>query len=134
MRGPGIPANETRSQLVNNLDVVATIVDLAGAKPDLTLDGRSLLPLFADAKAPWRQALLLECTVNRFQNPDKRYSGVRTPTRKYVKYDGGFQELFDLKADPHELNNEAQNPSYKGELSLLRNAEKSLRSCLGNDC
>ena len=52
IRGRGIPANETRSQLVNNLDVVATIVDLAGAKPDLTLDGRSLLPLFTDAKAP----------------------------------------------------------------------------------
>ena len=35
MRGPGIPANATRSQLVDNLDVVATIVDLARAKPRL---------------------------------------------------------------------------------------------------
>lgn len=33
MRGPGIPANATREQLVNNLDVVATILDVAGAAP-----------------------------------------------------------------------------------------------------
>lgn len=39
VRGPGIPENETREQLVNNLDVVATIVELAGATPGLTLDG-----------------------------------------------------------------------------------------------
>ena len=35
MRGPGIPKNETRSELVNNLDVVATIAELAGATPRL---------------------------------------------------------------------------------------------------
>jgi N-acetylglucosamine-6-sulfatase len=52
MRGPGIPKGETRDALVNNLDVVATIAQLASATPDYTLDGRSLTPLFADANAP----------------------------------------------------------------------------------
>jgi tetratricopeptide (TPR) repeat protein len=47
MRGPGIPANETRNQLVNNLDLVATIEDLAGITPGLAPDGRSLIPLLA---------------------------------------------------------------------------------------
>ena len=28
-------------------------------------------------------------------------------TKKYVKYDGGFEELYDLAADPYELENEA---------------------------
>ena len=41
LRGPDIPANETRSQLVDNLDVVATIVDLARREPSIALDGRS---------------------------------------------------------------------------------------------
>src|SRR5262249_46616154 len=54
MRGPGIPKNETRSQLVNNLDMVATIAELAGASAQLDLDGRSLTKLFADANTPWR--------------------------------------------------------------------------------
>jgi N-acetylglucosamine-6-sulfatase len=72
MRGPGIPRNETRSQLVDNLDVVATIVDLAQAKPDVALDGQSLVPCFTNPDAVAREALLLESTVNRFQNPTKR--------------------------------------------------------------
>ena len=100
MRGPGIPEHQTRDQLVSNLDVVATIVDLAGAKPGVALDGKSLKPLFADADAPWRSALLIESPVTRFERESNRYAGVRTATKKYVRYEGGFEELFDLAADP----------------------------------
>jgi N-acetylglucosamine-6-sulfatase len=134
MRGPGIPANATRGQLVNNLDVVATILDLAGAAPGFAADGRSLAPLFADANAPWRSALLIESPVNRFESAKHRYTGVRTATRKYVKYDGGFEELFDLGADPHELNNEAGNASYAADLAALRSMEDRLKSCAGPSC
>src|SRR5262245_5114719 len=66
-----------------------------------------------------REPLLLERTVNRFQNPAKRYGSVRTPRLKYIRYNGGFEELFDLKMDPSELNNEAQNPVYASELEKL---------------
>ncbi len=134
MRGPGIPANETRSQLVNNLDLVATIVDLAHATPGVALDGQSLVPLFADANAAWRSALLIESPVNRFEKVENRYAGVRTPTRKYVKYDGGFEELFDLATDPHELGNEARNPAYASDLTALRALQETLKSCAGTSC
>jgi arylsulfatase A-like enzyme len=134
MRGPGIPANQTQSQLVDNLDVVATIVQLAQARPGVVLDGRSLLPVIRGPDSPWREAILLEGTVNRFQDPTKRYSGVRTLTRKYVKYDGGFEELFDLSADPHELNNEAENPAYATDLAGLRLLQDTLKSCAGESC
>ena len=117
LRGPGIPANATREQLVNNLDVVATILDLAGATPGVAADGRSLAPLLADDDAPWRGALLIESPVDHFESAKHRYTGVRTATRKYVKYDDGFEELFDLAADPHELSNEAGNPSYQSDLA-----------------
>ena len=134
MRGPGIPEHETRDQLVNNLDLVATILDLAGAKPGVPLDGKSLKPLFADAKAPWRSAILIESPVTRFERASNRYAGVRTTTRKYVKYDGGFEELFDLAADPHELRNKAQDPAYTGDLLTLRSIEDTLKSCVGEAC
>ena len=45
--------------------------------------------------------------MNRFQTPNNRFTGGRTATRKYVKYESGFEELFDLQADPHELHNAA---------------------------
>lgn len=132
--GPGIPADETRSQLVNNLDVVATIVELAGTKPGVALDGRSLVPLFADADAPWRSAILIESAANRFEPVENRFAGIRTRRRKYVKYVGGFEELFDLAADPHELNNEARNASYTSDLKVLRNVLEKLKSCAAPGC
>lgn len=125
MRGPGIPANETRNQLVNNLDLVATIEQLAGITPGLAPDGRSLAPLFADANAPWRSVLLVEA---------KKELAVRTATRKYVKRRNGSEQLYDLIADPGELANKARDPSYASDLARLRNLEEALKNCAGESC
>ncbi|MGB6908280.1 MAG: hypothetical protein WBE01_00920, partial [Methyloceanibacter sp.] len=79
-------------------------------------------------------ALLIESPANRFEKVENRYAGVRTPTRKYVKYDGGFEELFDLAADPPELGNEARNPAYASDLTALRALQETLKSCAGTSC
>lgn len=134
MRGPGIPKDETRTALVNNLDVVATIAELAGVSPGYALDGRSLVPLFADPNAPWRSALLIESPVSRVQSPKVRFTGVRTATLKYVRYDSGFEQLFDLKTDPYELKNEAGAPHYARELASLRSLNATLKTCAGDAC
>jgi N-acetylglucosamine-6-sulfatase len=134
MRGPGIPKGETRDVLVNNLDVVATIAELSGAAPGYPLDGRSLTPLFADADASWRSALLFESPVSHVQKPSARYTGVRTKNFKYVRYDGGLEQLFDLAKDPHELWNEAGQAGYADELASLRSLNERLKSCRGASC
>ena len=72
--------------------------------------------------------------VNRFQPVENRYTGLRTTTRKYVKYNGGFEELFDLAADPHELKNEAGEASYADELAGFRTLQDRLQSCVGEGC
>ena len=124
MRGPGIPERQTRDQLVSNLDVTATIVDLAGAKPGVPLDGKSLVPLFANADAPWRSALLIESPVTSFEKKANRYAGVRTATKKYVRYESGFEELFDLASDPYELKNRVRVRPCR-RLSSLRGIHDS---------
>jgi len=134
MRGPGIPKGETRAALVNNLDVVATVAELAGVSPGYALDGRSLTPLFADPNAPWRSALFIESPVSHFQKPRVRFTAVRTATRKYVRYDSGFEQLFDLSADPRELKNEAGEGRYAGDLASLRSLDEALKSCTGESC
>jgi arylsulfatase A-like enzyme len=134
MRGPGIPANQTRSQLVNNLDLVATIVELAGASPRVVLDGRSLKPLFADVNAPWRSAIAFESPSAHFMSPSGRYTGVRTVTRKYIKFENGKEKLYDLAADPHESKSRAGRKSYAGDLGELRSLNDKLRSCAGETC
>lgn len=134
MRGPGIPKGKTLSALVNNLDVVATIADLAGASPGYALDGRSLVPLFADADAPWRSAILFESPVARFMKPSARFTGVRTAKLKYVRYDSGAERLFDLEADPGETSNVAGHPAYAAELARLRGLDETLKACAGAGC
>lgn len=53
MRWPGRIGSGVTSSLVQTVDVAATILDVAGV-PDPALDGRSLRPLLADPKAPFR--------------------------------------------------------------------------------
>ncbi|MCP5560892.1 MAG: sulfatase-like hydrolase/transferase [Verrucomicrobiaceae bacterium] len=55
-------AGSVCDHIVANTDFAPTIFDACGIQPpaDMTLDGRSILPVLADAKAPWRDALLLE--------------------------------------------------------------------------
>ncbi|MGC2409888.1 MAG: sulfatase/phosphatase domain-containing protein [Methyloceanibacter sp.] len=134
MRGPGIPANATREQLVNNLDVVATILDVAGAAPGVVPVGRSLSPLFADANAPWRSTLLIQSPVNRYAPTRHRYRGVRTTRGSTSNMTAAFEELLDLSADPHELNNEARNASYASDLVALRSLQDTLKACAGTSC
>jgi arylsulfatase A-like enzyme len=126
MRGPGIPKNETRSQLVNNLDVVATIEQLAELTPGIAPDGRSLSPLFENSAASWRSAILVETFSSKL-------AAVRTATRKYVKYKE-FEELYDLTVDPHELQNRAKATEYATDLTSLRASLDRLRRCSGSSC
>jgi hypothetical protein len=51
-----------------------------------------------------------------------------------VKYDSGFEELFDLAADPHELRNKAKDPAYASDLATLRGIEDTLKTCIGESC
>ncbi len=133
IRGPGVPENQKRSQLVNNLDIVATIEDLAGTKPGLACDGHTLVPLFADANAPWRSAILIEGGNDRGPAA-KRYAAVRSADEKYVKYDSGFEEFYDLAADPYELASKVHDAKYTGDLARMRGMEQKLRTCAGPDC
>ena len=133
IRGPGVPENEARSQLVNNLDVVATIESISGLTAGIVPDGHSLTPLFADAKSPWRSALFVEGGSDE-GDLSRRFEAVRTLTRKYVKYVDGFEELYDLTADPYELHNKVHEASYANDLATLRRLRQTLESCKSTSC
>jgi len=64
----------------------------------------------------------------------RRFAAVRTATRKYVKYDDGFEELYDLTADPYELENKASDSAFAGDLATLRSQYDRLKSCAGESC
>jgi N-acetylglucosamine-6-sulfatase len=64
---------------------------------------------------------------------DRSYRGLRTQDYTFLKYGDGTLELYDLKADPYQLQNIAStaSPALLEELSVWL---ESLRFCAGTSC
>jgi N-acetylglucosamine-6-sulfatase len=118
---------------VSNVDLPATIIDLAGAHPLRRLDGRSLAPVLADASRPGpHDEVLLESGANDVHAPV--YQGLRTKRYLYVEYDSGERELYDLRTDPEELHNVAGTPRAHGVETRLSARLAAVRACRGQAC
>ena len=93
--------------LVTNADLASTFTDLAGTRPGLPQDGRSLVPLLHGRDPPWPSGILVEYLArpafNRAGIPP--FEAVRTQRHLYVEYANGWRELYDLQRDPFELDN-----------------------------
>jgi N-acetylglucosamine-6-sulfatase len=147
VRGPGIPAGAVSHELVGNVDLAPTIVQLAEAPPGRSLDGRSLLPFARDPRRCSRRALLHE-TGGRFfvrrrdqdagGMPTMRrvlsYRAVRTRRWLYVEYRSGERELYDLARDPYELRSIHADPRMRGTLRALHATLRRLAHCRGPSC
>jgi N-acetylglucosamine-6-sulfatase len=137
IRGPGVAAGSSTNKLVLNTDYLPTFMDLAGAQTPPYVDGRSLLPvLTGSSTSSWRTAILIEGDKYP-EDPeipvDINYNGIRTSTSKYIEYEGGFRELYDLSsgADPNEQTNTyygadptvAPRPALKARLDALKGCQ-----------
>ncbi len=126
VRGPGVPAGSNTEKLALNTDFAPTFAELAGT--EFAADGRSLVPLLGGEDPSWRTSVLLE------RLPTQRgYQAVRTETHKYVEYNNGETELYDLRADPYELDNiyESADPTLLEDLKARLDA---LKDCSEEGC
>ncbi len=119
--GPGIPRGVQTDALVYLLDIFATLCELTGVPAPGDVEGMSLVPVMDGACG--RDALYLAYTDLQ--------RGVRTERFKLIEYavDGrhNMTQLFDLEADPLELDNLARNPSHAATLGDLREKLLNLR-------
>jgi arylsulfatase A-like enzyme len=99
-----------------NIDLAPTIAEAAGA-PHPSTDGRSLLPVLS-GDASWRSDFLVEHMEGT--NPIPTYCAVRSERWMYVSYTTGEEELYDLRADPYELENVASDPRHRQVLEDRR--------------
>jgi arylsulfatase A-like enzyme len=103
-------------RLALNVDLAPTLADLAGVAPERPTDGLSLRPLLEDPKLAWDRAGLLELWAEEGDFP---FAGLRYERWKYLRYVTGEQELYDLSADPYELDNLAAHPDQAAQLGDL---------------
>lgn len=107
--------------VAGNVDVAPTLAEIAGADVPFPLDGVSFASLLRDPGAPAvRPDLLLECRTEDVPGIDlPSYCGLVSTNRKYVEYVDGERELYDLAADPYELENLANLPERAAEVAAL---------------
>ncbi|MBI3981550.1 MAG: sulfatase-like hydrolase/transferase [Gemmatimonadetes bacterium] len=106
---PVARAGTTYEHMVQTLDLAPTILALAGVTDTVMRHGRSLVPLLDGSAGAWRSSVLIEYYSDqvfpRIRNMG--YQAVRTERYKYIHYLElpGMDELYDLEADPFELDN-----------------------------
>jgi arylsulfatase A-like enzyme len=127
VRGPGVPQNISRDQLVANIDLAPTIVALTKARAGRVMDGIDLMPLIHDPSAGNNRTLLFESfDINSF--------GVRQGPWSYNLYSDGDDELYNLNDDPYQLNSVAGNPALASLKASLKAKLEQLRTCSGATC
>lgn len=102
-RVPGATPGASGS-LTSTVDILPTLLDLAGLKIPLGVQGISLRPLLEGNAAPLREQLIIE---NRWgQNPPEGFNTLVTDRYKLSIYSNGMEgELYDLQTDPLEEHN-----------------------------
>jgi N-acetylglucosamine-6-sulfatase len=102
------------TQMVANIDIAPTLLEVAGMTAPPTMDGRSLLPLARTPQPPWREALLYEYYWERNFPQTPTQHALRTDQYKYIRYHGLWDsdELYDIARDPQETRNLARRPEH----------------------
>ena len=94
---------------VGLVDLYPTLLELCGLPENKQLDGRSFVPLINNPNADWHYPAIITNSPH--------WLGVNHAVRSrefhYIRYSDGGEELYDVKADPLQRNNLANQPGYK---------------------
>lgn len=131
---PRLKKQQDYDALALNIDVPSTILDLAGIEKPKEWQGKSLMPIIKNPKTDFNRDTILIEHLWEFENIPPS-EGVRTKDWKYFRYvnDKSFEELYDLKDDPKEINNLAKDPKYASKLESFRKKTSSLIHELSDD-
>ena len=134
IRDPRKQADKTRGSQVNcfseNIDIMPTLLEWIGVERPTQCDGHSLLPLlenvFDNGSAPtgWRREVHWEFDFREIVDPQVEQTlgltqhqcalnVIRDEHYKYVHFTALPSLFFDLRDDPNEFHNRAQDPKYQ---------------------
>ena len=128
---PGvIRQGSTAAELVQNLDMAETFLDIAGTSIPSDMQGKSLVP-FMRGQSPvgWRTSIYYQYYEGEeaVHNVYKHY-GVRSDRYKLVYfYTLDEWEFYDLETDPHEMHNQFANTEYADTVQTLKTELNRLR-------
>lgn len=122
LRMPDIlPAGSVIKEQVRTVDIMPTILDIAGIERDrYPIDGLSLMDYFNNRKGRRDRLAISSATDDKFKKIAK--IAIRTPKWKMIwTIEDDFVELYNLDTDPGESRNVADNYSIiKNKVSFLK--------------
>ena len=153
IRGPGIRGGRTTREMAVNTDLAATVVDVTGAKPTRSIDGRSLIP-FAErtsrpnprARCSTRSSAREPAATSSRTAPRRpadagaaRAAGALLPRGAHQPLAVGgvlrrSRELYDLARDPQQLRSRHADRRYRRTRAALRKELARLAKCKGKSC
>jgi len=124
---PLIKGGTKVQQMVLNIDLAPSVLDICQAKPLKDIHGKSWKRLLAGDPAGWRSSWFYQYNYEKQFPYTPNVRGVRTEDWKYAHCphgDGGADrhkaELYNLKDDPGELKNLIDDPASARKLQELK--------------
>jgi len=122
---PGVLEPNTKvSQMVQNIDIAPTILDIAGIKAPkkAEMDGESFLPLLQGKSTSWRDHILYEYHWEWNFPATPTVLSIRSERYKYIYYYGVWDHdgFYDLQTDPHERHNLIKVPGYSERIETMK--------------
>lgn len=114
---PGmVKPNSVVDQVVMNVDLAPSFLELAGVKKPAQIEGYSFIDLLKGKPESWkRDKVYYEYYWESAFPQTPTTFAIRTDQYKYIFYQGvwDINELYDLKADPYEMNNLVRDTSHR---------------------
>ena len=133
-----IKAGSTNKDIITNVDFAPTFLDIAEVEAPSSMQGKSFKNIY-EGRTPkdWQKSMYYHYWMHMSAHDNPGHYGIRTGRYKLIFFYGlalgkkgaynvattPYWELYDLKADPEEMNNLYAKPEYK---ELIRELKKSL--------
>ncbi|HYK44757.1 MAG TPA: sulfatase [Parafilimonas sp.] len=120
---PGlIEGGQTLDEIIQNIDMAPTILDIAGIQKPDQMQGVSFYPLLKGQQLVWRDRAFYEYYWEYAFPQTPTTFGVREGNYKFIFYPGiwDINEFYDLKNDPEEKKNLIRATAYQPLISKMR--------------
>jgi arylsulfatase A-like enzyme len=116
-------------QMILNIDVAPTVLEIAGVPVPAWMQGRSFLPLLEAQETNWRDAFLYEFYEYPAEHCARKHRGIRTERWKLIHFweQPEEWELYDLESDPDEMRNLIGQRTHETRVRELRSRLEALR-------
>jgi len=112
LRYPALEGPRVIDELVLNIDLAPTLLEMAGIAVPAAMQGSSWQPLLQGSPESWRDSVYFQYRKERQKIALPNIDAVRTDNAKLIVYEDRpeWTELYDLSADPYEIKNLAGEP------------------------